>query len=130
MNLYKKYQKVRRELENKNPFIDKKSKKNDDNINGSNNQSVFDFLNRLMELELVMQNFERQNDRHAFSGDDRRKSTSLAQTEKDELSQLKKYKNNLIHGLEKPSNESIEAATKEIEAMIAHLKKWVSELVS
>jgi ppGpp synthetase/RelA/SpoT-type nucleotidyltranferase len=125
MNLYKKYQKVRRELENKNPFIDKKSKKNDDNINGSNNQSVFDFLNRLMELELVMQNFERQNeaDRNAYIGDDRRKSTNLAQTEKNELNQLKKYKNNLIHGLEKPSNESIEAATKEIEAMIAHLKK-------
>ena len=78
-----------------------------------------------MELELVMQNFERQNeaDRTAFIGDDRRKSTSLAQTEKNELNQLKKYKNNLIHGLEKPSNESIEAATKEIEAMIAHLKK-------
>lgn len=118
MNLYKKYQKVRSELENKNPFIDRKSKKSD-----SNNQTVFDFLNRLMELELVMQNYEQQNesDRNAYIGDDRRKSTSLAQTEKDELSQLKKYRNNLIHGLEKPSKESIEAATKEIETMIAHL---------
>ena len=118
MNLYKKYQIVRSELENKNPFLDRKSKKID-----NNNQSVFEFFNKLMELESVMHDYEHQNesDRNAFIGDDRRKSTSLAQTEKEELNQLKKYRNNLIHGLEKPSKESLEAATKEIETMIEHL---------
>lgn len=119
MDLYKKYQKVRSELENKNPFVEKKTTTNE-----NNNEAILEFLNRWLELELVMQSYEEQNEqsRNSFLGNDRRKSSSLAQTEKEEIYQLKKFRNNLIHGIEKPSKESLEAVTKEIETMIDELR--------
>lgn len=121
IELYTTYQHVRKGLENRSTHREKKNK-----TNIIKNEIISDFLKKWIELEQLMRFF--QNDY------DNNRGLPLTKVEKELMNQfghesnvfrnlpyIRRFRNQLVHGIERPSIQNLKKAINELELMIHEL---------